>query len=58
MPISQNVVLPNRTHDYIYDSNYTVAGRVDHQRAMMKASDKHIVFDKFSHLFLDDSAKL
>lgn len=42
MQISQTKVLPNRPRDYLYDSNYTVAGRVDHYRAMAKASDSQI----------------
>jgi hypothetical protein len=44
IPVTKTLVLPNRTQDYIYDANYTVAGKNDHQREMMKATDKHIVY--------------
>ena len=43
LPVSQTVVMANRPQDYLYDTNYTVAGPVDHARAIARARDQHVV---------------
>ncbi|KAI8908356.1 solute carrier, TRAMD3 or PAT1-domain-containing protein [Gorgonomyces haynaldii] len=50
--ISQTVVLPNRPNDYLYDTNYTVAGPVDHQKAMARARDREVMIQpNFQNMF-------
>ncbi|KAI8925846.1 solute carrier, TRAMD3 or PAT1-domain-containing protein [Entophlyctis helioformis] len=49
---SQTVVMPNRPHDYLYDTNYTVAGRNDHVKAMTKAQAQQVVINPhFDNMF-------
>ncbi|KAL2913580.1 hypothetical protein HK105_206882 [Polyrhizophydium stewartii] len=49
---SQAVVMPNRPHDYLYDTNYTVAGRNDHVKAMIKAqAQKVVIRPHFDNMF-------
>ncbi|KAI8894254.1 solute carrier, TRAMD3 or PAT1-domain-containing protein [Globomyces pollinis-pini] len=45
-------VVPNRPHDYVYDSTYTVAGAVDHVKAMTKSQARQVVINpNFDNMF-------
>ncbi|KAK5665964.1 hypothetical protein QVD99_007584 [Batrachochytrium dendrobatidis] len=49
---AQSVVMPNRPHDYLYDTNYTVAGKSDHLKAMAKAQAQQVVINPhFENMF-------
>ncbi|TPX69262.1 hypothetical protein SpCBS45565_g02536 [Spizellomyces sp. 'palustris'] len=48
----QTRVMPNRAHDYVYDTNHTVAGRKDHVKAMMKAQTHDVlIHPSFTNMF-------
>ncbi|TPX61858.1 hypothetical protein PhCBS80983_g00885 [Powellomyces hirtus] len=45
-------VMPNRAHDYIYDTNHTVAGRKDHARNMAKAMTHDVLIQpSYTNMF-------
>ncbi|KAJ3276014.1 Cilia- and flagella-associated protein 91 [Terramyces sp. JEL0728] len=45
-------VLPNRPHDYLYDSTYTVAGLSDHLKAMNKSQAQQVIIHPtFNNMF-------
>lgn len=49
---SKAVLLPSRPMDYLYDSNYTVSGRVDHEKAITNAiSEKTKQVHNFASMF-------
>jgi hypothetical protein len=44
--------VPNRPHDYIYDSTYTVAGKVDHIKQMTRSQAQQVIINPhFENMF-------
>ncbi|KAJ3159940.1 Cilia- and flagella-associated protein 91 [Geranomyces michiganensis] len=45
-------VMPNRAHDYLYDSNYTVAGAKDHVRNMARSQTHDVLIQpSYTNMF-------
>ncbi|KAH6573058.1 hypothetical protein BASA60_006225 [Batrachochytrium salamandrivorans] len=49
---SHTAVMSNRLHDYLYDTNYTVAGKTDHVREINRAQAQQVVINPhFENMF-------